>query len=110
MKEIEGFVLNGGMSSRMGTAKGSLRIGQLTFAQHAANALRAVCDRVYAVGGELSVEGVEALADVNWNGKNERASIFGLRSALLALFDKICRRSRVRHAVRDRRSHFAIGR
>ena len=83
MKEIEGFVLNGGMSSRMGTAKGSLQIGQLTFAQHAANALRAVCDRVYAVGGELSVEGVEALADVNWNGRKENASIFGLRSALL---------------------------
>ena len=83
MKEIEGFVLNGGMSTRMGAPKGGLRIGQVTFAEHAANALRAICDRVYAVGGELAVSGIETLADVDWDGKNERASIFGLRSALL---------------------------
>ena len=83
MKEIEGFVLNGGMSSRMGTAKGSLRIGQLTFAQRAANVLRAVCDRVYTVGGEEGIDGVETIPDVAWNGRKENASIFGLRSALL---------------------------
>jgi molybdopterin-guanine dinucleotide biosynthesis protein A len=83
MNEIEGFVLNGGMSSRMGAPKGSLRIGPLTFAEHAANALLAVCDRVYVVGGEEAIDGVETILDVAWNGKKERASIFGLRSALL---------------------------
>ena len=83
MKEIEGFVLNGGMSTRMGAPKGPLRIGQFTFAEHAATALRAVCDRVYAVGGEEAIDGVETVSDVAWNGKKEKASIFGLRSALL---------------------------
>jgi molybdopterin-guanine dinucleotide biosynthesis protein A len=82
MNQIEGFVLNGGMSSRMGTPKGSLRIGQLTFAEHAANALLTVGDRVYSVGDELGIDGVETLTDLDWDGKNEKASIFGLRSAL----------------------------
>ena len=82
MNEIAGFILNGGNSSRMGSPKGSLRLGDLTFADHAANALRAICDRVYAVGGETEIEGVETIPDVAWKGENEKASIFGLRSAL----------------------------
>ena len=83
MKKIEGFVLNGGMSSRMGTAKGVLQIGEHTLTEYAANALRAVCGRVCIVGGELILDGVETVPDVSWKGRNEKASIFGLRSALL---------------------------
>src|SRR5688572_22909552 len=83
MKKIEGFVLNGGMSSRMGTAKGVLQIGEHTLTECAANALRAVCGRVCIVGGELILDGVETVPDVSWKGRNEKASIFGLRSALL---------------------------
>ena len=83
MNDIDGFVLNGGRSSRMGTAKGSLRIGEHTLAEHAANVLLAVCDRVYLVGGELAISGVEILPDVTWKDNDEKASIFGLRSALL---------------------------
>lgn len=83
MTEIEGFVLNGGASSRMGEPKGSLRIGETTFAERATKALIPICDCVYAVGGEFTVDGIETLPDVAWEGENERASIFGLRSALL---------------------------
>ena len=83
MNQIEGFVLNGGMSSRMGTAKGSLEIGGHTLAEYAANALLAVCDRVYLVGGSQTVTGVETLPDVTWNGPAAKASILGLRSAFL---------------------------
>jgi len=82
MNEIEGFVLNGGKSSRMGIAKGSLRIGELTFIEHAVNALRSICDHVYVVGGDGVIGGVEIVADTPWKGENETASIFGLRSAL----------------------------
>jgi len=82
MNEIEGFVLNGGKSSRMGSAKGSLRIGEQTFLEHAVSALRSVCDRVYVVGGDSVIEGVEIVADTPWKGENEKASMFGLRSAL----------------------------
>lgn len=83
MNDIEGFVLNGGMSSRMGTAKGSLRIGDVTFAEQAAKSLLAVCDRVYLVGGDATIDGVETVPDLAWKGEDERASILGLRSALL---------------------------
>ena len=83
MKDTEGFVLNGGTSSRMGTSKGSLRIGGVTFAEHAANALLAVCHSVYLVGGDATIDGVETVPDVPLKGIIEKASIYGLRSALL---------------------------
>ena len=83
MNEIEGFLLNGGKSSRMGSDKGSLRIGERTLAAHAANSLAAVCDRVCTVGGEYAADGTEILPDLAWEGIEQRASIFGLRSALL---------------------------
>ena len=78
MNDIEGFVLNGGMSSRMGTPKGALRIGELTLAEYAADALLAVCDHVYAVGGEPTLDAIETVPDVAWGEKRSK----GVRSSV----------------------------
>ena len=82
MSDIEGFVLNGGKSSRMGSAKGTLKIGEKTLVERAAEALNSVCERVCVVGGE-DFDSIEVLPDIPWHGSDQKASIFGLRSALL---------------------------
>src|ERR1700682_820392 len=50
MDSIEGFVLAGGASSRMGTDKGRLVLGGRTFIERIAGALSAVTSRVSIVG------------------------------------------------------------
>lgn len=49
---IQGFILIGGASSRMGTNKAQLRLGGRTFVDRIAEALSAVADTVYCVGGK----------------------------------------------------------
>jgi molybdopterin-guanine dinucleotide biosynthesis protein A len=50
MFEIEGFILAGGASSRMGTDKARLRLGRKQFAEHIAEALGGVAQVVTLVG------------------------------------------------------------
>ena len=50
MPGIEGFVLIGGASSRMGTDKARLRLGNQTFVERIVNALAAVADKVSLIG------------------------------------------------------------
>ena len=57
MDDIEGFILAGGLSSRMGEDKSRLRLGGRTFVELAAGALRAVAPRVSIVGSRPGVGG-----------------------------------------------------
>jgi molybdopterin-guanine dinucleotide biosynthesis protein A len=50
MSDIEGFILAGGLSSRMGEDKSRLRLGGRTFVEIAAGALATVSERVCVVG------------------------------------------------------------
>lgn len=52
MSEIEGFILAGGASSRMGADKAHLRLGEQTFVERAAEALRSVAARVCVVSSK----------------------------------------------------------
>ncbi|MBA3438601.1 MAG: molybdenum cofactor guanylyltransferase [Pyrinomonadaceae bacterium] len=47
---IEGFILIGGASSRMGTDKAQLRLGDETFVERISNALTMVADKISLVG------------------------------------------------------------
>ena len=49
MSEIEGFILAGGASSRMGTDKSRLTFGGVTFVERVAAALRPLCTRTSVV-------------------------------------------------------------
>ena len=49
MREIEGFILAGGASSRMGSDKAALRLGEETFVARVASALSGVAGRVSLV-------------------------------------------------------------
>ncbi|HEY0004357.1 MAG TPA: molybdenum cofactor guanylyltransferase [Pyrinomonadaceae bacterium] len=50
MSEIEGFILAGGASSRMGRDKARLSLGQKQFVERIADALRHIADRLSLVG------------------------------------------------------------
>jgi molybdopterin-guanine dinucleotide biosynthesis protein A len=49
MSDVEGFILTGGASSRMGTEKARLSLGGLTFIERIAGALRAITPDLRAV-------------------------------------------------------------
>lgn len=51
MEEIQGFILAGGMSRRMGTDKSRLQLGDLTFIDIIAAALQPVTGSISLVGG-----------------------------------------------------------
>jgi molybdopterin-guanine dinucleotide biosynthesis protein A len=82
MLEIEGFILSGGASSRMGTNKALLHLGGKQFVLRIAGALRQVCRSVSIVGAkdETNVLGLPAVPDVypQWG------ALGGLHAALIA--------------------------
>lgn len=67
MKDTEGFILAGGLSSRMGVDKARLRLGRRTFVEIAAGALAAISDSVSIVGSRAGVEshGLRVVRDVH---------------------------------------------
>lgn len=88
--ELEGFVLVGGASSRMGENKAQLKIGGREMSERALSVLRAACNRhVFLVGdvGSNGFEGagseVTTIADNRVHGDDwPRAPIIGLYTAL----------------------------
>ena len=66
MADIEGFILAGGLSSRMGADKSHLRLEGRSFVERAAEALGAVAGRVRVVGSRPGVEshGLAVVRDV----------------------------------------------
>ena len=84
MNNVEGFVLAGGASSRMGKDKALLTLGGKTFVERAAFALRAVSQNLCLVGDNLKGEMFLPTApDVHKiKAEKKRASIIGVHSAL----------------------------
>jgi molybdopterin-guanine dinucleotide biosynthesis protein A len=80
---IQGFVLTGGASRRMGLDKASLVIGGKTLAQHAVDTLRQVCGDVFTVGGESGFSNAPHLIDIEPPFAVEgRAAMAGIYTAL----------------------------
>lgn len=77
---IEGFILAGGASSRMGSDKSLLRLGGRTFVESAADALRAVSTRVSVVSSRHEEErhGLPLVRDLRAN----LGALGGLHAAL----------------------------
>ncbi|HEX8501002.1 MAG TPA: molybdenum cofactor guanylyltransferase [Pyrinomonadaceae bacterium] len=80
MTDVEGFILAGGLSSRMGADKSRLRLGGRTFVELAAEALGAVAGRVSLVGSrpDAGAHGLPVVRDV-YEGLG---AIGGLHAAL----------------------------
>lgn len=86
--EIEGFVLAGGASSRMGRDKAQLPFGKATFAERAAFALNAVTNKpIYIVGNLLTSDfppefksKFRFLPDILTARENRRGAILGLHT------------------------------
>jgi molybdopterin-guanine dinucleotide biosynthesis protein A len=90
MVDLEGFILAGGSSSRMGRRKDRLVIGDESFLVRAVDTLRPLTDGVTVIGDIDSEEyrghnlRVIADADISGTGANKRrGSIIGLYTALL---------------------------
>lgn len=78
--ELEGFILAGGMSSRMGTDKARLRLGGETLVSRVAYALGGVCTRISLVSSR-HVEadfGLPVVEDIY----GERGAMGGIHAAL----------------------------
>lgn len=82
MADIEGFILAGGASSRMGEDKSLLRLGGRSFVERAAAALGPVARRVRVVGSRPSAgaHGLPVVPDVYENV----GALGGLHAALSA--------------------------
>ena len=82
MTDIEGFILAGGLSSRMGADKAQLRLGGRTFVELAADALGAVARVVSVVGSRPGVgsHGLPVVPDVH----EGLGAMGGLHAALSA--------------------------
>jgi molybdopterin-guanine dinucleotide biosynthesis protein A len=80
--DIEGFILAGGASSRMGADKSLLRLGRRTFVEIAADALRPLAGGVRVVGSRPSAaaHGLAVVPDVYEN----LGALGGLHAALSA--------------------------
>src|SRR2546425_560199 len=67
MFDVEGFILVGGQSSRMGSDKSQLAFGQKTGAERIAAALRPLTARVRLVGSHVKAEasGLENVPDTH---------------------------------------------
>ena len=80
---LEGFILVGGASRRMGTDKSRLVLGELTSVEHVASALSTVASRVFTVGRSMtrsSQKAFDHISDVhpNWG------ALGGVHAALRA--------------------------
>lgn len=66
---IDGYILAGGSSSRMGTDKAALRLGGLTFVEHVAAALRSVAREVIVISSKHEGElcGLPVFPDLHQN-------------------------------------------
>lgn len=82
MLEIEGFILVGGKSSRMGTDKARLRLGALSFTEKIAVALGAISAPVRVVGGQEASGG--GMWQVVPDTHVEWGALGGLHAALAA--------------------------
>src|SRR3982750_4812946 len=78
MIELDGYVLTGGASTRMGRDKSRLKLAGSRLGERAASALRRGTKSVYAVGS--AIEGYEVIHDVD--GKSSPPAIFGVLTAL----------------------------
>ena len=80
---LEGFILVGGASRRMGSDKSRLVLGELTTVEHIANALSTVASRVFTVGrsgARSSLKAFDHISDIhpNWG------ALGGVHAALRA--------------------------
>lgn len=84
MIEIQGFILAGGASSRMGTNKSYLKLGGKTFLDRSISALSFFSPHLYIVGGSANgLLSLPVLPDIYKCGESrKKASIFGLHTAL----------------------------
>jgi len=86
MSGIDGYILAGGASSRMGRAKANLFLGGKTFVERAASALSAIAATRLFVVGNLTEKshGLPILPDetVGENNEQKRGAIVGLHAAL----------------------------
>lgn len=82
MLEIEGFILVGGASSRMGEDKARLKLGGQTFVERIARALSSITSRVSTVGAKTEANngGLPNVPDVY----REWGALGGLHGALSA--------------------------
>lgn len=82
MSDIEGFILAGGASSRMGTDKALLSLGGLTFVERIAGAMRSTTPDVRVVSARQESFSLELpiVADVH----RDCGALGGLHAALLA--------------------------
>src|SRR6266404_1170382 len=80
MFDVEGFILVGGQSSRMGSDKSQLMFGARTGVQHIAAALRALTPKVSLVGARSEHAGLENIPDTfaHWG------ALGGIHAALAA--------------------------
>lgn len=80
MRDVEGFILAGGASSRMGADKAGLRLGGETFVERVARALGAVAGSVRVVSGrhEGDAWGLPVVPDVF----EHRGALGGIHAAL----------------------------
>jgi molybdopterin-guanine dinucleotide biosynthesis protein A len=82
LEEVEGFILVGGASSRMGTDKARLSLGGQQFVERIARALRSIAEHVSVVGDKN--------LDAQWNWPNvpdvhaNWGALGGLHAALSA--------------------------
>src|SRR5512141_2200902 len=82
MIEVEGYVLAGGLSRRMGSSKAHLKLGGRTLVERAVATLLVVAEKVFVVG-DVEIEGarIETIPDEPLKA-NSRGAIVGLYSAL----------------------------
>lgn len=80
MSEIEGFILAGGASSRMGTDKSRLTVAGLSFVERVAKALGPLCARVSVVSSRPDARsfGLPVVKDIH----ADRGALGGLHAAL----------------------------
>ncbi len=80
MSDIEGFILAGGASSRMGTDKSRLSLGGRTFVERVADALRPLTARVSVVSSrpDASGFGLPVVPDIH----ESKGALGGLHAAL----------------------------